>query len=201
MGDNSFAPFSTNPVCFVVQNVASIKKTIMIFNYPINHGDSRDLLRIPGVAEDDIRASLLKGELNHKIRANEIVVTCSDIDLLQFNDTNKFFLEAAGISKGLQVTSDQMSVIRKEDIQLIGLVNDVNTIFTIPDGSFIQDSMYKIIAYKNGVKQFFLDDYFIAESGGPGTGYNTVIFTEAPEASVLPIDVITADYYINNSGF
>lgn len=101
MGNDSFAPWSTNPNCFIVMNVAPVNKTIFIFQYPINHGASRDLLRIPGVAESDIRASLLKGELNHKIRASEIVITCSDIDLTQYNSTTLAFLQAAGVVNGL----------------------------------------------------------------------------------------------------
>lgn len=119
MGNNSFAPWSTNPQCFIVQNVSPYPKTIFIFNYPINHGDTRDLLRIPGVAEGDIRSSLLKGELNHKIKAQEIVVTCSDIDLTQYNNTQKAFLEGAGITNGLEpsggggITPQQHETLRQ----------------------------------------------------------------------------------------
>jgi hypothetical protein len=103
MGDNSFAPWSQNPQCFTVLNVAASKKVIKIFNYPILYGETRDLLAIPGVAEADIRASLLKGELNHKIRAGEAIVVCSDIDLLQFNLVQKSFLQGAGVVHGLDV--------------------------------------------------------------------------------------------------
>ena len=64
MGMNSFAPWSKNPLCFIVQNIGTKpKKTIRIFNYPIRYGHVRDLLRIPGVSEESIRASLLKGEI------------------------------------------------------------------------------------------------------------------------------------------
>jgi hypothetical protein len=101
MGDNSFAPYSHNPNCFIVQNIAPVNKTIFIFNYPINHGGTRDLIKIPGVSEESIRASLLKGELNHKIRAGEIIVLCSDIDLTQYNLTQEAFLISAGITNGL----------------------------------------------------------------------------------------------------
>src|SRR5574338_1584724 len=53
----------------------SPKKVIFIFHYPINPGETRDLLAIPGVQEADIRASLLKGELRHKF-------LCGDIELV-----------------------------------------------------------------------------------------------------------------------
>jgi hypothetical protein len=195
---DDFAPYLKINGCFVVANISTQVKTIKIFNYPILYGETRDLLQIPGVSEQDIRASLLKGELQHKIRAEDITVVCSDIDLLQFNNNQKTFLQGAGIVNGLQVSSGQLSVIRKDDVQLSGTVNDVNTVFQILSGKFIQDGTYKIIVYKNGVKQVFTDDYFIAESGGPGTGYDTVIFVVPPATTPIPVDILTADYYVQN---
>lgn len=202
MTDNFATQYPYNyPIkgCFVVRNIiTNSNKTIRIFDYPIPVGTTRDLLRIPGVSESSIRASLLKGELRNKILAGEIHVLCSDIDLLQFNGVNKQFLQAAGVINGLQVGSDQINVLRKEDIQLIGSVNDVNVTYTIPDGVFLYDSTYKIIVYKNGVKQVLGDDYTIFEGGGPGTGYNGILFTTPPSIMLTPIDVLTADYYITN---
>jgi hypothetical protein len=101
-----FAPFVSNPLTFTVQNITSGNraKTIRLFQYPINSLGIRDLLKIPGVAESDIRASLLKGELRNRIINNEIVVVASDIDLLQFNDINLAFLTAAGITNGTTVS-------------------------------------------------------------------------------------------------
>lgn len=196
---DEFAPYLKKNCSFIVKNTSpDNNKTIKIFNYPILFGQTRDLLQIPGVAEQDIRASLLKGELRHKILSQDIIITKSDIDLLQFNDDQKLFLRNAGVNIGLQISASNMDVIRNEDIQLLGIVNDFNTVFQIPAGTFIQNSVYKIIVYKNGVKQFFLDDYFIAESGGPGTGFDTVIFTSPPVTIPIPIDILTADYYSVN---
>lgn len=101
MGMNDFAPYLKINGCFIVLNTSPQVKTIKIFQYPINYGQTRDLLQIPGVSESDIRASLLKGELNHKIRAKDIIVICSDVDLLQFNANQKIFLQNAGIVNGL----------------------------------------------------------------------------------------------------
>lgn len=197
---DQFAPYLKRYGCFIVRNITPDRnKTITIFQYPINFNQTRDLLQIPGVAEQDIRASLLKGELRHKILAKDIIVECSDIDLLQFNLDQKSFLQDAGIVNGLQVTSSNLDVLKKEDIQLVGVVDDSNTVYTIPFGKFIQNDLYKIIIYKNGVKQFFLDDYFIAESGGPGSGYDTVILTVPPTTVPPPDDIITADYYLDNT--
>ncbi len=194
-----FAPGSINPNCFVVRNIDPQQRTLFIFNYPINYGCTRDVLRIPGVGPDDIKASLLKGQLNHKIKYGEITVECSDIDLLQFNDVQLAFLQSAGIVNGLQIGSGQLAVIEQQDIQLVGVVDGVNTIFTIPSGTWIQEAPYKIIVYKNGVRQRLADDYFISESGGPGTGYDTITFTVPPSPTPAPPDVMTADYYQSNA--
>lgn len=102
---DEFAPYLKIHGCFIVRNVTpDRRKRITIFKYPIEFNSTRDLLQIPGVAEADIRASLLKGELRHKILAKDIIVECSDIDLLQFNMDHKQFLMDAGIVNGLEVT-------------------------------------------------------------------------------------------------
>jgi hypothetical protein len=199
-GLNDFAPFLKINGCFIVKNIANPPKTLFIFNYPIPTQMERDLLAIPGVAEDDLRASLLKGELNHKLLYNQITVVCSDIDLLQFNAAQKSFLQSGGIVNGLSIDDSNFAFLHYEDIELIGAVDDVNTIFEIPNGQkFIQNgSTMNIIAYKNGVRQRLGDDYFIAESGGPGTGFDTVILSVVPTTTPPPVDVITADYYVAN---
>lgn len=186
--------------CFIVKNIiTNSNKTIRIFDYPIPVGWTRDLLMIPGVDEAGIRASLLKGQLRNKILAGEIAVLCSDIDLLQFNDMQKLFLENAGIVNGLDISTAEFNMIHREDIQLIGAVDDVNTIFTIPDSTFIYDGLHKILVYKNGVRQRIGDDFTIFEGGGPGTGYTGIILTIPPQTTPAPPDIITADYYILNS--
>lgn len=182
MGNNSFAPFSTNPECFIVQNISPTPKTIFIFNYPINYWCTRDLLRIPGVAESDIRSSLLKGELNHKIRAQEITILCSDIDLLQFNDANKAFLTAAGITKGLEVPGGgNVQYLLKQAMPLMGAVNGTNRVFTVPppdkflEGDYLGNQFHILVSH-NGHTLQVNSDYVISESGGIGTGYDTITF-------------------------
>jgi len=184
---------------FIVKNTCTDhNKTISIFHYPINFGGERDLLQIPGVQESDIRSSLLKGELRHKFLCGDIELVASNIDLLQFSTKQRAWLHSYGFSTGVQISSSQLEVIEQQDIQLIGIVNNVNTIYKIPSGTWIQSAPYKIIVYKNGVKQVLGDDYFIIESGGPGTGYDTVILTVPPTTIPAPNDIITADYYISN---
>ncbi len=198
MGSNNFAPFLKKNTSFIVKNIiTSSNKTIKIFQYPIPVGKERDLLAIPGVAEAEIRASLLKGELLHKLLAGEISIVYSDIDLLQFNNEQKAFLRQYGLTYGDSIDTSNFRYQKKEDIQLVGDVDDNNDTFTIPYGKFINTTEYKIIVYKNGVKQFYLDDFTIAESEGLGTGYDTVIFG-VPPTTTSPADIITADYYLYN---
>lgn len=199
MGFDSFAPGYKKCGAFIVKNVSPQNKTINIFTYPINMWCERDLLAIPGVAEQDIRASLLKGEVRNKFLAQDIELVYSNIDLLQFSHCQREWLESLGFTTGIQITNDELAVIEQQDIQLVGLVNNTNTIFTIPSGTWIQSPPYKIIVYKNGVKQVLGDDFTIAESGGPGTGYDTVILAVPPTTVPAPVDVITADYYIINT--
>src|ERR1700722_9637258 len=209
MSMNSFAPSILVPgtSTFVVQNITgqagnpNPPKCVFIFQYPIaENGGTRDLMQIPGISEESIRASLLKGEISNKLRANEVTILASDIDLLQFNNNQANFLYSSGVATGVQVDIGQFSSLWQQDIELDGVVDDSNMVFTIPSGKFLFDgNLHKIVVYKNGVKQVYLDDFFIAESGGPGTGYDTVVFTVAPQVDPLPVDIITADYYIANN--
>lgn len=127
---NDFAPFIKKYGCFTVKNIAIEPKTIKIFNYPIPHLKSRDLLAIRGVSESDIRASLLKGELRHKILAKDILVECSDIDLLQFNLDQKLFLQNSGVVNGLEITPSLIGALTAEQHktlrQLIHLADGMN---------------------------------------------------------------------------
>lgn len=193
---NSFASGDVNPICFIIKNVSPSKKQVKIFNYPTGYGQERNLMDIPGVSEDDIRTSLLKGELNTKIKAGDVIVTCSQIDLLQFNSDQQAFLQSAGITSGFQISSSNLDVIRQEDIVLLGNTDGYNTLFTLPtDLFYIQNTQYKIIVYLNGIKQHINDDYLPIETGGTGTGFDAVMFFVSPRNG----DIITADYYITNS--
>ena len=199
---------------FIVKNTSKDKnKTINIFNYPIKIGEVRDLLKIPEIGPEEIRISLLKGTLRNKLIIGEIEIVDSDIDLLQFNSNQKTFLQQSGVSVGLEIEQDQINSNvslpnsdqnYRQDIRLLGDVNDINTLFTLPidpingTSTFIFDFLHKLLVYKNGVKQYYMDDYTIGESGGPGTGYNTIIFAKPPTPNPPPADIITADYYTSS---
>lgn len=195
MGDNSFAPASVRSGygTFIVQNIASPAKEVRIFHYPISSGASRNLLKIPGVAESDIRVSLLKGELRNKLLANEITIIASDIELIQFNSNQLAFLTLSGVMSGTKIGIPQQSFVWHQDVHLNGIIDGVNTAFTIPNGVFIQNTNYTIIVYLNGVKQNLNDDFTISSS--TPAGFDTINFVIAPEIITPPTDVITADFW------
>lgn len=187
-----FAPGYKKCTYFIVRNISPQNKTINIFNYPINMGCERDLLQIPGVAEDDIRAALLKGEIKHKFLAGDIELVYSDIDLLQFSECNLEFLQGLGFTTGLQIGYDQLdgyvqsligqggvgvNYLWRENIKLIGLLNGSNRTFFTPD-KFINGSFYgnifNITITHNGKELYENIDFTIGESGGAGTGYDTI---------------------------
>ena len=197
MGNNSFAPFQKRNTSFVVKNIiTNSNKTIRIFNYPIPVGQERDLLAIPGVAESDIRASLLKGEVLLKLLSQEITITNSDIDLLQFNTDQRTFLINSGVTNGIVVNTHNTYASLYINQQLIGVIDGVNNIFTVPN-VFLQTTEYQISVYYNGVRQELSVDYMVAEGGGPGSGYNTVIFNNPPDPGSSS-SYVTADYYVSN---
>lgn len=77
---------------------------------------------------------------------------------------------------------------------LVGPFNGVNETFTTPGLELFVHNLpfLDINVYYNGVRLALLDDYMVAESGGPGTGYDTVIMSTPP----LPGDHLLADYIL-----
>jgi hypothetical protein len=170
MGMDSFAPHRNICKSFIVKNICPDRnKTISIFRYPINFGKERDLLKIRGVAESDIRASLLKGEIWHKFLAGDIELIFTDVDFLTWSDCEREFLTHFGFipekAPGLQIqcvhiSDDAMACIDgyitnnhpptppgslnyawREKIPLIGLRNGMNMTFFTPE-KFINGSYF-----------------------------------------------------------
>jgi len=87
----------------------------------------------------------------------------------------------------------------REDEQLVGAVNSANQIFTLPygDKAVVVDPGVKIKVYYNGQRlhEGGANDFTTSESGGAGTGFDTVtLLFVAPK----PGDIITADYYLQS---
>ena len=60
---------------FIVQNITTPPgRSIKVFNTPVPPGGTLDVMQIPGIGEDDIRASLIKGDLRNKIVNKQLKV-------------------------------------------------------------------------------------------------------------------------------
>jgi hypothetical protein len=75
---------------------------------------------------------------------------------------------------------------QKYGIGLTGLIDGVNQAYTTPDK--FNPSAHAI--YYNGQRLSLTLDYSIAESGGPGAGFDTVNFLVTPKVG----DHLLADY-------
>jgi hypothetical protein len=186
--------------------VRSSRKTINVFNYPILAGETRDLLQIPGVQESDIRSALLKGVLRHKFLCGDIALVSSNIDLLQFSDKQRAFLYKYGFFEGVaigddeiddtgiayiqsKVTAGSIGYLWREKIPLIGMRDGLNKTFYTPDkfinGSYLSN-IFHITVEHNGKELYENIDFTIGESGGAGTGYDTLnIFALTPNSHSL----------------
>jgi hypothetical protein len=200
MGYRTFEP-KRCPVSFVIKNIAPKRKTIKVFLTPIKNGQEYDLMNIPAVSEAVIKHSLLKGELMTKIKAGEIHIEESSIDLLQFDDCQKQFLIDAGVVKGVDPDTlgggggANLNFAFKQGQDLIGTLDGNNRVFTTSE-KFINgtwgNNIFKILIKHNGRDLVEGIDYMISESGGVGSGYDTVIFTFSPTST----SILSTDYVV-----
>lgn len=79
-------------------------------------------------------------------------------------------------------------------MNLVGVRDGVNVTFRVPANEHYAHNLpfLTVQVYLNGMRLTLLDDYYVAESGGSGTGYDTILLTEAPYAD----DHLLADYVI-----
>lgn len=82
-------------------------------------------------------------------------------------------------------------------IDLLGTKNGSNPTFTTPE-KFVNTANVKIVVTWNGRRQYQGTDFVVSESGGAGTGYDTITFTAWQGLGFLPrvTDQLTADYYV-----
>lgn len=75
---------------------------------------------------------------------------------------------------------------------LVGLRDGVNVVFRTPASEHYLHNLpfFSVAVYLNGMRMALLDDYLVLESGGPGTGFDTVLLNEAPFSD----DHLFADY-------
>ena len=77
---------------------------------------------------------------------------------------------------------------------LVGPRDGVNCTFSTPGyEKYVHNLPFLTIqVYYNGQRLLLLDDFFVSESGGSGTGYDTILMEVAPK----PGDKVFADYII-----
>ena len=77
-------------------------------------------------------------------------------------------------------------------VDLLGVKDLANSTYTVPFGDHFTHNLpfLSIQIYLNGQRLKLLDDYTVVESGGTGTGYDTVVLEISPH----PNDKVTADY-------
>lgn len=108
---------------------------------------------------------------------------CKTAERISFDDTNTCI-----VASNLQEAIEQTLLARKYHTAVTGVIDGVNTVFTLAEE--FKDGSETI--FVNGVEQEsgIGCDYVTSESGGAGTGFDTITFTYAPIAS----DRIDADY-------
>jgi len=81
----------------------------------------------------------------------------------------------------------------REWISLLGIKDGVNVMFTTPE-PFVQNPNLNIKVYLNGQRLWngAGNDYTVSESGGPGTGYDTVVLAVPPKG----FENLIADYRV-----
>lgn len=77
-------------------------------------------------------------------------------------------------------------------LSLSGARNGSNLVFMVPGGDKFTHNLpfMSIQVYFNGQRLKIIDDYVILESGGSGTGYDTVVLEIAPRS----VDKLVVDY-------
>lgn len=81
-------------------------------------------------------------------------------------------------------------------IDLLGLKNGSNLTYVVPGGDKFTHNLpfLTIQVYFNGQRLKLLDDYTISESGGAGTGYDTVTMEVSPNSDdKLLVDYVAID--------
>lgn len=73
-------------------------------------------------------------------------------------------------------------------VELLGAIDGLNTSFTTPDD--FEPSTLAVFYNGQRLKEGALDDYIVSESGGAGTGFDTIITTIAPKIG----DRLLSDY-------
>lgn len=147
---------------------------------------SQDPLIVGGLSGSALEWRPLSSRLTVRDESSNVVV--EDVDEIVVPDGT--VTEPSGGTAELDFAGG-VNALRNE--QLLGTVNSVNTVFTTP------------VPFRPGAEVVFYDgvrvqegcDYFRSESGGAGTGFDTITFVDPPRARVAPrADTIVSIQYV-----
>jgi hypothetical protein len=93
---SAFNPSAT--ITFIVKNNSSINRSIKVFNTKINPGGQLDVMDVPGVTEEDIRVSVLKGPLKNLLSGGALQVLASTVNFNTSDPLQSGFLRSIGIN-------------------------------------------------------------------------------------------------------
>jgi len=112
---------------FVIKNNSKLNRAIKIFNTQIGPGNSLDLMRVPGITEEDIRSEVLKGSLRALLSGGSLNVTSSTVNFTTDDPNEITFLTSIGLSANLptQVLTQTTWFVDPQNIT--GLADDRNT--------------------------------------------------------------------------
>jgi hypothetical protein len=96
MNPIGFLPSSD--VSFIVKNTSSINRSIKVFNTSIGPGNRLDLMKIPGVTEEDIRDELTKGYFKALLSGGALTIVSSTVNLSTSDPNHQSFLFSIGLS-------------------------------------------------------------------------------------------------------
>lgn len=161
-------------------------------------------MKMKTCTECEIRKCLFKGVLFKKLLCNDIVIVKSTINLLRLNTNQIQFLREHSVDNGAGILIDHFgsstypTFFIKQGMKLIGDKNNKNRVFMTTE-KFINgeyyNNIFRILIRHNGRELVEKTDFFVYESNGAGTGFDTVIFTFAPK----PRSSISVDYTVRGS--
>ena len=96
------APTSFNrssTIIFVIQNITT-NRCLRIFDTNIEPGRKYNLMRVPGITEEDIRASIITGPLKGLLSSGLIKIVSSSVNFDSSDSAQNAFLSSVGINPG-----------------------------------------------------------------------------------------------------
>lgn len=153
-----------------------------------------DRVRLADKTDDQKSAAQILGALGASVTQEDLQeFVLSQIKRIIFeSEPGNWYSDfsSLGIKSLKQLGEDYLSEVW--GVALVGPKNGVNQTFTTPNKFVNLAGGRTIRVFYNGVRQTEIDDYTLSESGGSGTGYDTV-FLLTPKRARLG-DALTADY-------